>query len=451
MKSRIKGLGLDNPEKLYEFVEQHLAPKEYETGAFGEVFTPLWLVDEMLDQIEKSDPDIWKKPDVKILDPAAGIGNFPLKIYPRLMEGLKKKIPDEYERKKHILEKVLYSVELNPVNSTLLKRIMSCEGIKCNTWRGDFLSDKIQHKIKDIHFDLVIGNPPFNKAFSDCGCGASPLYHEFVLNMIDRCDILCFITPARWFSGGKGLDLFRKMMLARKDILLIKRMDSKKIFGNKVNIRGGICYFQKDSRHIGKTDFDGDMVNLSKSDILARNECTGYVKKLLNCPKLNKLYTPKSFYGVQTNDKRLHNKGKIKCYVSIKKSSNRKMYLDNYDLKKLDTFWKVITASANGKENDGFGYVSVTKPSEIYSQSYISFRVNNEFEANSLASYLKCKFPNFMLSCRKITQHISKDTCEWIPLPPLDKRWTDDKVYHHYCLGKKEIDVIEKSGVKWGK
>lgn len=77
MKSRIKNLGLDNPEKLYGFVEQHLAPKEYETRAFGEVFTPLWLVDEMLDQIEKSDPGIWKNPDVKILDPAVSIGNFP--------------------------------------------------------------------------------------------------------------------------------------------------------------------------------------------------------------------------------------------------------------------------------------------------------------------------------------------------------------------------------------
>ena len=39
-----------------------------------------------------------------------------------------------------------------------------------------------------------------------------------------------------------------------------------------------------------------------------------------------------------------------------------------------------------------------------------------------------------MLSLRKHSQDISENTCKWIPLPPLNKEWTDDEVYKHFNL-----------------
>ena len=45
---------------------------------------------------------------------------------------------------------------------------------------------------------------------------------------------------------------------------------------------------------------------------------------------------------------------------------------------------------------------------------------------------MKCKLPNFMLSLRKISQHINEIVCKWIPLPPLNKEWTDDEVYKYF-------------------
>ena len=39
-----------------------------------------------------------------------------------------------------------------------------------------------------------------------------------------------------------------------------------------------------------------------------------------------------------------------------------------------------------------------------------------------------------MLSLRKISQDISKSTCKWIPLPPLNKEWTDNEIYEHFQL-----------------
>jgi hypothetical protein len=55
-------------------------------------------------------------------------------------------------------------------------------------------------------------------------------------------------------------------------------------------------------------------------------------------------------------------------------------------------------------------------------------------QAKSLKSYLETDFANYMLSLRKIDQHISEATLKWVPLPPLDREWTDEKVAKYYGL-----------------
>ena len=71
------------------------------------------LVNEMLDKLPI---DVWKNKNLKWFDPASGMGNFPIAVYLRLMESLKDEIPNNEERKKHILENMLYMSELNKKN-----------------------------------------------------------------------------------------------------------------------------------------------------------------------------------------------------------------------------------------------------------------------------------------------------------------------------------------------
>ena len=86
-------------------------------------------------------------------------------------------------------------------------------------------------------------------------------------------------------------------------------------------------------------------------------------------------------------------------------------------------------------------------PYEIHTKSYISFNLNSEIEAISLLSYMKCKLPNFMLSLRKISQDISESTCKWIPLPPLNKEWNNEKVYKYFKLSENEIELIKNTKI----
>lgn len=89
----------------------------------------------------------------------------------------------------------------------------------------------------------------------------------------------------------------------------------------------------------------------------------------------------------------------------------------------------------------------IGKPNEICNQSYIIFEVKSENEVKSLLSYLKCKLPNLLLSLRKLSQDISGSKCKWIPLPPLNKEWTDDKIYKYFKLTRDEIKLVKYTNI----
>ena len=135
----------------------------------------------------------------------------------------------------------------------------------------------------------------------------------------------------------------------------------------------------------------------------------------------------------------------MKCYVSQQKGF--KKYILKSEIRTDVTHWKVITARAAHAHKIGFGNIFVGKPGTVHSKSYISFDTNTMEEAESLCSYMRCRMPNFVLSLRKNSQDISASTCTWIPLPPLDRQWTDSGVYDHFNLTDAEIQLITETHI----
>jgi hypothetical protein len=66
----------------------------------GEVFTPIELCQQMIDEIPEKK---LKNPDSKFIDPAAGNGNFLIALKDKLLQ---------YHSEEHILNEMLYAVEL---------------------------------------------------------------------------------------------------------------------------------------------------------------------------------------------------------------------------------------------------------------------------------------------------------------------------------------------------
>jgi site-specific DNA-methyltransferase (adenine-specific) len=260
---------------------------------------------------------------------------------------------------------------------------------------------------------------------------------------------MSYITPSRWFSGGKGLDKFRQMMLNRTDLLYIKNYDDAcKIFGNSVDIKGGVNYFLIDKEYNGLCNYNGNDVKLNNFDIVLDVRYYDLVNKFLKYDKITTYYISQDHYKIQTNDKRLINENRndyLKCYVSQQKGFVK--YIDKKEIKKDITNYKVITARAAFEANSGFGNTFIGYPNEIHTKSYISFKVSNENEAKSFLSYMKCKLPNFLLSLRKKSQDICEKTCKWIPLVPLDRIWTNNEIYKYFNLTDEDIALINNTNI----
>jgi hypothetical protein len=443
---------IDKPKELLELIDSCLKPKQSEKKQFGEVFTPMWLIYEMINNLDicyakSNGKSIFTEMSFKWFDPASGMGNFPVAVYLKLMEGLKSQIPNDEDRKKHILENMLYMSELNKKNVFICHQIFNINNqYKLNLYEGDSLQLDIQKEFGITKFDIIIGNPPYNEELKSTG--AKALYNKFVEYYIDKCNLLCFVIPSRWFSGGKGLDSFRKNMLERTDIVYIKHFDdASKIFGSSVSIEGGVNYFLKDTNHIGDCMYNGSITKLNKYDVFVDGKFHTLIDKLVKFDSVITLYKSQDYHKIQTNDKRFKNdktNETIKCYVSQQKSFEK--YIDRTEIKTNISKYKIITPDGNGG-NKCFGNTFIGTPNEVHCKTYISFEIDTENEAKSLLSYMKCRLPNFMLSLRKNSQHTSASTCKWIPLPPLNKEWTDDEVYKHFNLLEEDIKLINNTNI----
>lgn len=405
-----------------------------------------FINDKMLKDIEEywlkyKNKNIWENEKLTWYDPTAGMGNYPIAIYYKLFEGLKTKIPNEIKRKKHIIEKQIYMGELNKKNCFIIRQILNINNeFNLNLYEGDTLNINLKKIFCINKFDIIIGNPPYNEILKKVG--AKPLYNKFIEYYLDKCNLLSFIIPSRWFSGGKGLDKFRNMMINRTDILYIKHFNNARtIFGNTVDIKGGVNYFLIDKNYNGLCNYNGTDVKLNIFDIVLDNKYYGLVNKFLDKKKITDIYLGR-YFGIESNDKNLTDNNKlIKCYVSQQKGFTK--YIDKKFIENNYNFYKVITARAAFGANSGFGNTFIGSPLEIHTGSYISFQVSNESEAKSLLSYMKCKLPNLLLSVRKSSQDISEATCKWIPLVPLDRVWNNDEVYKYFKLSIDEINLIK--------
>lgn len=194
---------INEPDKLLEFINGELKPKEKEKRENGEVFTPLYLVNEMLDKLDEAyikehEKSIFTEDKFKWLDPAVGIGNFQIIVYQRLMKGLITKIPNEEERRKHILEEMLYMVEISDKSIYILGKIFCGDKYKLNIHNGSFLNSKCRY---DFMFDVVMGNPPYNPPKTKTGSSGNSLWQQFVIKsfyLVKEIGFLLFIQPSGW-------------------------------------------------------------------------------------------------------------------------------------------------------------------------------------------------------------------------------------------------------------
>src|SRR5690606_1270299 len=103
-----------------------------------------------------------------------------------------------------------------------------------------------------MHFDVVIGNPPYQLSDGGSEASAMPIYQKFVDSAKSlEPRFLTMIVPSRWMSGGRGLDSFRSEMLEDGSVRnLVDFLDSRDVYPG-VDVAGGVCYYLRDRDHSG--------------------------------------------------------------------------------------------------------------------------------------------------------------------------------------------------------
>ena len=84
----------------------------------GEVFTPVWVVKDMLNLLPK---DCWS-PEKTFLEPACGEGAFLIEIYKRKLQNIKAKLQDDLEWQVAIATSSIYGIELLEDNTNHCKQ-----------------------------------------------------------------------------------------------------------------------------------------------------------------------------------------------------------------------------------------------------------------------------------------------------------------------------------------
>lgn len=215
------------------FIHENLSIRDLEKNKYGEVFTPYSYICDILDQLPMS---VWSNPGLRWLEPASGIGNFCVVIYMRLMDGLRTVTPNMVERHVHILQNMIFMVEINEDN---VKRTRDLFGPLANIQCRDFLTEGTEYDTSDA--DIIIGNPPYQTQRDharNSSKGGQILWDKFILKSLEilsrketnsRCTerFLCFITPPLWRKPNSPHGLWKKMTREQCSLQYLHMIDKK--------------------------------------------------------------------------------------------------------------------------------------------------------------------------------------------------------------------------------
>ena len=363
--------------------------------------------------------------------------------------------------------------------------------LKCMTDKTDRFIKRIQRTSfwlnegnEIMKFDAIVGNPPYMIMDGGAKASAKPIYNYFIESSKKvKPKYMSFIIPTRWYTGGKGLDDFRKSMLNDKHMELIHDYLTPEYIFSNTNIRGGVCYFLWNKDYNNEVDLIRVITHqnekivsdikrkfkIEEVDIFIRDAQAILIldKIVKQETKLLSMYVsslkPFGFRGYFIKDKRFHldknnldnpiicyGKGKLLGYVERAEVKNHIEWID---------VWKIFTPRANniGTELSDDNLNSfIGEPGSICTESYIAMGMElnlTKIMAINLTKYLKTKFLRFLHGIAKSSQDATAKTYQFVPLQDFsdesDIDWSksiaeiDQQLYAKYKFSKDEIDYVE--------
>ena len=451
--------------------------------------------------------------EAQILEINSKTGLYPLyvtySIYRKRCEEVKLEeltIEKQYELWQKTVEDNIFVICKTPMAKAITKRtLLGYRKCKINAHAFDDLIMQLKEKPeqfrdkilrgsfwnkenKEMKFDAIVGNPPYQEMDGGHGVSATPIYNVFVVNAKKFSPkYLSMIIPARWYVGGRALDAFRNEMLNDKRLCSLHDYPDTADCFNNVDIKGGICYFLWDKDYYGNCEvhshngstctiairnlIDTDM-NTFVRDAVSR-EILRKVSSICN-EFLSSILKPGRYFGFHTkvvweNDKGLLQTADGKSFYNVSRNHdenyNTKVYIahgfcwiSSSDVKKNFkevNQYKVLIPEAGNPGSTIIGNPRISEPGSCSSNTYIvaiAEKTNLQICKNIL-SYLKTQFLRFLLSLKTTTQHMPPKAYSFVPLQDFTEKsdidWSksvaeiDQQLYKKYHLSDEEIAFID--------
>lgn len=500
-----------------------------------EVFTPPELANQMLDAVDgawrqaNDASSIWEDSSVRFLDPSTKSGVFLREITKRLVAGLAAEIPDLNERVDHILTKQVHGIAMTELTSLLARRSLYCSkwakgkhsiarsfgADEGNIWferlehtwrtgrcvfcgasqatldRGERLESHAYafihtHDIKahigelfgeTMHFDVILGNPPYQLDDGGFGTSAAPIYQKFV-EQAKRLEprLLTMVIPSRWFAGGKGLHDFRQSMLTDDRLRSIDDYLSAADVFPGVGLKGGVCFFLWDRDNPGPcrvaTHFKDWPVSTATRPLLEKgtdvfirfNEGLSILKKVISVEtgqsksqslpeskRFERLVSSRKPFGLDTTFKGRSVRGPEDLLVYRNGGFG---FIGRTEVSigtDLVDKWKLYAGyAAPGTGNrDTYPHRIIStpfvgEPGTISSETYLCFGpFESRAEAENALSYLACRLTRLLILLQKPSQHVTRKVYGFVPVQDWSRSWTDEALYRQYGITEEEISFIE--------
>ena len=322
--------------------------------------------------------------------------------------------------------------------------------------------ETIQEGSTSMKFDYVIGNPPYQISDGGAGVSATPIYNRFIEAIkTTHPGAICLIIPAKWYSGGKGLDKFREEMLGDRHIsTLVDYSNSLDVFPN-VDVAGGVCYFVWKEAYNGKckyTNYRNGKATTAYRDLNEFQTFIRYpvaseiVKKVKEDGELtlDKVVSSRKPFGLATTAKPMKTGD-----ITLRYNGGRGPYKSTeirVGTEMIDQ-WKIIisrlTAEHAGQPaKDGkyrvLSTMELLKPGEICSETYlVAGAFDSKEEATNYMDYLKTQFVRFLILQIAMTQQLSKASFAFVPCQDFTRKWTDKQLFEKYDLSGEEVNYIQ--------
>ena len=485
-----------------------------------EVFTTPVLANQILDTLPK---ELWGNKNATFLDPFTKSGVFLREITKRLLKGLVNEFPSLQERIDHILKNQVFGIATTELTSLVARRSLYCSK-KANSEKaitdifqdeqGNIIYKKLNHEwkkgkckfcganrqqyersesleqhtypfihienplelFKNMKFDVIVGNPPYQlNDGGGTGSAATPLYNFFVEQAKKmNASFLIMIIPSRWFTGGRGVDEFRKNMLNDKRLKVINDFPNASDCFPGVEIKGGVCYFLWEKEYNGKCQvntFKGnEVISTSIRNLLEKGADTfiRYNDAISILDKVKK-HKEESFSKIiSSNDPFGFDVRETNSFTRVKPSFKKAEfknstavyyygwqrdglgYIDKEKIKKNNSLiegYKVFISKAYGAgetyPHQIINEPIIGNPNSCCTESYLIMPFANLKRTKNAITYIKTRFFRFMVLLIKNTQNAMKKVYQFVPMQNFDEEWTDEKLYKKYDLTTEEIAFIE--------